>query len=68
MTQQAEEVHLLIDHLFRHEAGKMAAVLTRFLGIDHLDTAQDLVQDTLLKAMETWRVRGMTTQQPGFTK
>ena len=48
-----------IGHLFRHEAGKMAAVLTRFLGVDQIDTAQDLVQDTLLKAMETWRFRGM---------
>jgi RNA polymerase sigma factor (sigma-70 family) len=52
-------VDLMIGHLFRHEAGKMAAVLTRFLGVDHIDTAQDLVQDTLLKAMETWRFRGM---------
>ncbi|MBL7873576.1 MAG: sigma-70 family RNA polymerase sigma factor [Cyclobacteriaceae bacterium] len=59
MVQQTEDVHLLIGHLFRHEAGKMAAVLTRFLGVDHLDAAEDLVQDTLLKAMETWRFRGM---------
>jgi RNA polymerase sigma factor (sigma-70 family) len=52
-------VDLIIGHLFRYEAGKMAAVLTRFLGVDNLDTAEDLVQDTLLKAMETWRFRGM---------
>ena len=37
----------------------MAAVLTRFLGTENLDTAEDLVQDTLLKAMETWRIRGV---------
>ncbi len=59
MAQHTEDVHLLIGHLFRHEAGKMAAVLTRFLGVDNLDAAEDLVQDTLLKAMETWRFRGM---------
>ncbi|MFM9838831.1 MAG: RNA polymerase sigma factor [Cyclobacteriaceae bacterium] len=52
-------VHQLIGHLFRHEAGRMAAVLTRFLGTENLDTAEDLVQDTLLKAMETWRIRGV---------
>jgi RNA polymerase sigma factor (sigma-70 family) len=52
-------VHQLIGHLFRHEAGRMAAVLTRFLGAENLDTADDLVQDTLLKAMETWRFRGV---------
>jgi RNA polymerase sigma factor (sigma-70 family) len=49
-------VHQLIGHLFRHEAGRMAAVL---LGAENLDTAEDLVQDTLLKAMETWRFRGV---------
>ena len=32
----------------------MAAVLTRYLGTEHLEVAEDLVQDTLLKAMETW--------------
>lgn len=53
------DVQQLVDHLFRHEAGKMAAVLTRFLGTENLDTAEDLVQDTLLKAMEIWRFRGV---------
>jgi RNA polymerase sigma factor (sigma-70 family) len=52
-------VHQLIGHLFRHEAGKMAAVLTRLLGTENLEVAEDLVQDTLLKAMETWRFRGV---------
>jgi RNA polymerase sigma factor (sigma-70 family) len=58
-AQPDKNVHQLVDHLFRHEAGRMAAVLTRFLGTENLDTAQDLVQDTLLKAMEIWRFRGV---------
>jgi RNA polymerase sigma-70 factor (ECF subfamily) len=58
-AQPDKNVHQLVDHLFRHEAGRMAAVLTRFLGAENLDTAQDLVQDTLLKAMEIWRFRGV---------
>lgn len=37
----------------------MAAVLTRLLGAEHLDTAEDIVQDTLLKAIEVWRFRGV---------
>lgn len=45
----------LVDHLFRHESGKMVSVLTRRLGIKNLDIAQDIVQDTLLKAMTQWR-------------
>ncbi len=48
-------VHQLVDHLFRHESGKMVAVLCRLLGFDNLETAQDIVQDSLLHAMNRWR-------------
>lgn len=58
MSEQTS-VHQLIGHLFRHEAGKMAAVLTRMLGTQHIDVVEDIVQDTLLKAMEVWRFRGV---------
>src|SRR5215831_9383502 len=37
----------------------MTAVLTRILGSDRLDAAEDIVQDTLIKAMETWRFKGI---------
>jgi predicted RNA polymerase sigma factor len=52
-------VHQVIGHLFRHEAGRMAAVLTLLLGSENFEVAEDIVQDTLLKAMETWRIRGV---------
>jgi len=55
----AENVGQLAGHLFRHEAGKMAAVLTRLLGSDRLEVAEDIVQDTLIKAMETWGFHGI---------
>lgn len=51
----SENVHQLVDHLFRHESGKMVAVLCRLLGFDNLETAQDIVQDSLLQAMNRWR-------------
>ena len=54
-----QEVNQLVGHLFRHEAGKMAAVLTRLVGFQHLDLAQDIVQDTLLKAMNVWKHKGV---------
>ena len=44
----------LVDHLFRHESGKMISVLSKLLGLQNLETAQDIVQDTLLQAMNTW--------------
>ena len=47
-------VNQIIDHLFRQESGKMVAVLSRLLGLQNLETAQDIVQDTLLQAMNSW--------------
>jgi RNA polymerase sigma factor (sigma-70 family) len=52
------EINQLVGHLFRHEAGKMAAVLTRLLGFEHYELAEDIVQDTLLKAMSAWKIKG----------
>jgi RNA polymerase sigma factor (sigma-70 family) len=49
-----QTIQQTIDHLFRHESGKMVAVLSRLLGLQHMDIAQDIVQDTLLQAMTTW--------------
>ena len=48
-----------VDHLFRHEAGKMVAVLTRIFGTHNLDLAEDVVQDTLLKALTHWPYSGI---------
>jgi RNA polymerase sigma-70 factor (ECF subfamily) len=48
-----------IGHLFRHEAGRMAAVLARMLGPQSLDEVDDIVQDTLLKALEVWKFKGI---------
>jgi RNA polymerase sigma-70 factor (ECF subfamily) len=49
-----DDIRQAIDHLFRHEAGKMVSVLSKLFGFKNLDTAQDIVQDTLLQAMSTW--------------
>jgi RNA polymerase sigma factor (sigma-70 family) len=54
-----QNINQLVSHLFRHEAGKMTAVLTRLLGFGSFEVAQDIVQDTLLKAMSTWSFKGI---------
>lgn len=59
-------VNKLVDHLFRHESGKMVAVLTKMLGIENLDVAQDVVQDTLLKAMRLWSFNGIPDNPPAW--
>ncbi len=43
-----------IDHLFRHHYGKMVSVLTRIFGLAHLETIEDAVQDTFVKATLSW--------------
>ena len=45
----------LVDHLFRHQAGKMIAVLTRIFGLHNLELAEDVVQESFLKAMQSWK-------------
>lgn len=45
----------LIDHLFRHQFGKMVSILTKIFGFEHLETIEDAVQDTFVQAMKTWR-------------
>lgn len=49
----------LADHLFRHEAGRMVAVLTRILGVENLALAEDVVQDAFCRALEVWAFRGV---------
>lgn len=45
----------LVDHLFRHEAGKMIAVLTRIFGIHNLELVEDTVQEAFVKALQVWK-------------
>ena len=45
----------IVDHLFRHHYGKMVAILTRFFGLSHMETIEDAVQDSFIKATLQWR-------------
>lgn len=56
----------LVDHLFRHESGKMVSILSRLLGLQNIETAQDIVQDTLLQAMNTWGFGGIPGNPPAW--
>jgi len=49
----------LLPHLFRREYSKMTAVLCRHFGLQHMETAEDIVSDTFLKAAETWPLKGI---------
>jgi len=53
------EVSQVVEHLFRHETGKMVATLTRIFGIEHLTLAEDVVQEALVRALQTWPFYGV---------
>src|SRR5216684_1724476 len=53
------EVSRVVEHLFRHEGGKMVATLTRIFGIEHLTLAEDVVQEALVRALQTWPFYGV---------
>ncbi|MGC4038829.1 MAG: sigma-70 family RNA polymerase sigma factor [Chitinophagaceae bacterium] len=59
MSRESENIKQLVDHLFRHESGKMISVLSRVLGLQNLETAHDIVQDTLLQAMSVWSFKAI---------
>ena len=44
----------LVDHFFRHEFGRLVAVLTRSLGVRRLDLVEDVVQAALVQARVRW--------------
>lgn len=61
-----EVVPNLVAHLFRHQAGRLVAVLTRALGAPHLALAEDAVQDALLSALRLWPVHGVPDNPPAW--
>src|SRR4051812_2877155 len=54
-----EDVSQLAEHLFRHEAGKLVSVLTSIFGIQRLQLAEDVVQEALVRAFQTWPYYGI---------
>jgi len=53
------DISRLTDHLFRHEAGKLVSVLTGIFGINRLQLAEDVVQESLIRALRTWPYTGV---------
>lgn len=56
---KARAVSQTVEHLFRHESAKMVAILTRIFGTEHLTLAEDVVQETLARALQTWPFYGI---------
>jgi RNA polymerase sigma factor (sigma-70 family) len=61
-----EKVQQLVDHLFRHQSGKMIAVLTRIFGTHNLEMVEDVVQEAFFRAMRTWRMNQLPENPSGW--
>ncbi|MEW5848045.1 MAG: sigma-70 family RNA polymerase sigma factor [Myxococcota bacterium] len=49
----------LVEHFFRHEYGRLVAVLVRRVGLDHLELVEDAVQGALMAALTSWVAKGI---------
>jgi RNA polymerase sigma factor (sigma-70 family) len=56
-TPHQEPAAPLVEHFFRHEAGRLVSVLTRFFGWRNFDLVEDMVQATLVDALQAWRLQ-----------
>jgi RNA polymerase sigma-70 factor (ECF subfamily) len=50
---------LVADDLFRHEGARIVATLTAQLGTHRLQLVEDVVQEALVRALQTWPYRGI---------
>ena len=61
MASELNHSNRLVDHLYRHEAGKLVAVLTRVFGTDSIKLAEDVTHDSLIEAIKDWPYKGLPT-------
>jgi RNA polymerase sigma-70 factor (ECF subfamily) len=48
-----------VEHYFRHEYGRLVALLVRRVGLHHLEAVEDAVQCTLMTALTAWVTSGI---------
>jgi RNA polymerase sigma-70 factor (ECF subfamily) len=58
-TTASTSVAALTEHLFRQEAAKLVATLTRIFGLERLRLAEDVVQEALIRALQIWPFHGV---------
>lgn len=63
---EGKTVSELVDHLFRHRTGEMVSALTRYFGVQNLELVEDIVQESLLKALQQWPYRGIPENPGGW--
>ena len=49
----------LVEHFFRRKYGRLVAILTREVGVRHVDVVEDAVQTALMTALTSWVAKGV---------
>jgi RNA polymerase sigma factor (sigma-70 family) len=65
-VNDSREIYALTEMLYRQEAGKMVAVLTRIFGSGNLEMAEDVVQQTFIDAIRVWKEKEVPSNPPGW--
>src|SRR5450755_3914201 len=47
-----------LKQLFQKEFSKIVAVISKQFGLQHIEIAEDIVSETFLQALETWKSKG----------
>ncbi len=53
----------LIEHFFRHSYGRLVSTLVGTLGLGRIELVEDVVQDALVEALESWKL-GAVPEHP----
>jgi len=56
----------LVEHFFRHEYGRLVAMLSRRVGVQYIEDVEDAVQSALMTAFETWTIAGLPDNPPAW--
>ena len=60
------DITQLSEDLFRHESGKLVSLLTKILGTENLQLAEDVVQETFIAALNIWSLKGIPDNPSGW--
>jgi len=62
----ANDTSGLLEHLFRHQSGRVVAHLARVLGPARLDLAEESMQEAMLRALQVWPYQGVPENAAGW--
>ncbi len=60
-SPSANDARGLVADLFRHESGRLIALLANRVGVARIDMVEDAVQDALISAMRNWSINTVPT-------